>query len=205
MKPVSRIAPTPVMRHESHRTTIATLLDYVQVWRKRSGWSRETVVQAIVDMHDAIEGPANTGIRFEPHTTDAFERTKVNADRVFRWLDDSTKDTNLLPANFVPTVLAALPSDLRLHCVEDLLRPLGIGAREIVADTDPSSVDALKHLRAMTAEDADAVQAVVDLIDGATHEELKAAQQALADKAAATNRALADVEAALATTGAPRL
>ena len=67
-------------------------------------------------------------------------------------------------------------------------------------------LNAVTHaLQDDTLSDVQALQAVVDLIDGATHEELKAAQQALADKAAATNRALADVEAALATTGASRL
>lgn len=40
---------------------------------------------------------------------------KVNADRVFRWLDDGTKDTNLVPANFVPSILAALPTDLKVR------------------------------------------------------------------------------------------
>ncbi|MBN0437935.1 hypothetical protein JTM67_36255, partial [Pseudomonas aeruginosa] len=84
------------MRNESH-TLISTLLGVVNQWRRREGWSRETVVQHIVEAHERIQGALVTGIVFDPPTRDATERMKVNADRVFRWLDDGTKDTNLVP------------------------------------------------------------------------------------------------------------
>ncbi len=96
------------MRDVSHKTWIAIVLDHVNAWRKANGWSRETVVQMIVEAHECTNGPVVTGIKFEPHTADTFERWKVNADRVFRWLDDSSKDTNLLPTNFIPSILAAM-------------------------------------------------------------------------------------------------
>ncbi|MCS9500340.1 hypothetical protein N1E27_29850, partial [Pseudomonas aeruginosa] len=92
------------MRTESH-TLISTLLGVVNQWRRREGWSRETVVQHIVEAHERIQGALVTGIVFDPPTRDTTERMKVNADRVFRWLDDGTKDTNLVPANFVPSIL----------------------------------------------------------------------------------------------------
>ena len=80
------------MRDVSHKTWIAIVLDHVNAWRKANGWSRETVVQMIVEAHDRMNGQVVTGIKFEPHTADTFERWKVNADRVFRWLDDSSKE-----------------------------------------------------------------------------------------------------------------
>lgn len=186
------------MRNESHKTWIATVLDHVNLWRKRSGWSRESVVQAIVEAHERTGGPANTGIRFEPHTTDAFERQKVNADRIFRWLDDATKDTNLLPSNFIPSVLAAMPMDVRLHCLDDLLRSLGIAARP-VGGLEANDLNAVANLRNIMAQNSEAQQAVAALVDGATTDELLKAQRELAESRDATVTALAAVEEALVT------
>lgn len=184
------------MRNTSHKTMIATVLEHVNAWRKQNGWSRESVVQAIVEAHERIGGPANTGIRFEPQTLDTFERQKVNADRVFRWLDDATKDNNLLPANFLPSILAAMPLETRLHCLDDLLRPLGIAGRPI-GESDLHNLNAVALLRSMLSENSEAQQAVAELVDGASREELLNAQRQLAESAEATQRALAAVEAAL--------
>lgn len=184
------------MRNESHKTWISVLLEHVNAWRKRSGWSRESVVQAIVEAHERIDGPTNTGIRFEPQTLDTFERQKVNADRVFRWLDDATKDNNLLPANFIPSILSAMPLDVRLHCLDDLLRPLGIAGRP-VGESEIGGLNAVVLLRSMLKENAEAQQAVAELVDGATREELLNAQRELTESHEATQHALAAVEAAL--------
>ena len=157
------------MRDVSHKTWIAIVLDHVNAWRKANGWSRETVVQMIVEAHDRMNGQVVTGIKFEPHTADTFERWKVNADRVFRWLDDSSKDTNLLPTNFIPSILSAMPMDVRLHCMDDLLRGVGIAARPIDEEAK-EGIDAVGILRTMISENSDAQRAVADLVDGATHE-----------------------------------
>lgn len=53
------------MRNESH-TLISTLLGVVNQWRRREGWSRETVVQHIVEAHERIQelwSPASSSIR----------------------------------------------------------------------------------------------------------------------------------------------
>lgn len=184
------------MRNASHKTWIATVLDHVNAWRKRAGWSRESVVQAIVEAHERIGGQSNTGIRFEPHTTDVFERQKVNADRVFRWLDDATKDNNLLPSNFITSILAAMPLDVRLHCIDDLLRPLGIAGRP-VGGLEVHDLNAVGHLRSLLAENSGAQQAVAELVDGATNDELLRAQRELAESRDATITALAAIEEAL--------
>lgn len=188
------------MRNPSH-TLIAIVRSHVQRWRKLHGWSRETVVQVIVDAHEAAGAAIATGIRFEPGTTDAFERTKVNADRVFRWLDDDTKDSNLLPANFLPSVLMAMPLDVRTQCLDDILLPLGLACRVLHADNDAAVVDAISHLRAMTTSDAAAGQAVINLLDGATDAELVTAQRALRQKMHDASESLADIEAAVQARG----
>ena len=184
------------MRVESHKTWISTILGHVTAWRKARGWSRESAVQEIVSAHDRVHGPQVTGIRFDPPTTDVFERAKVNADRVFRWLDDSSKDTNLLPVNFMVSILEAMPMDARQHCLDELLRPLGLATRVIeVGSRD--AVSPVDLLRGMIAENADAQRAVAALLDGATRLELVTAQRELSESIEATKAARAVVESRL--------
>lgn len=180
------------MRTESH-TLISILLGVVNQWRRREGWSRETVVQHIVEAHERIAGPMVTGIQFDPPTRDVPERMKVNADRVFRWLDDATKDTNHLPANFIPSVLAALPADLKVQALGDVLTPLGVSVRLIddVAGFQPEVLASLQHL---IKESSEAQQAVACLVDGATPAELQDAHRELIEAREAVDRGLAMVD-----------
>lgn len=53
------------MRNESH-TLISTLLGVVNQWRRREGWSRETVVQHIVEAHERIQGEPGNRHRLRP-------------------------------------------------------------------------------------------------------------------------------------------
>jgi hypothetical protein len=168
----------------------------VQAWRKREGRSRESIVQGIVETFEALGGPDAIGLRFEPETRDPFERTKVNADRVFRWLDDDSKDNNLLPANFLPYVLAALPVDLRIRCVDELLQPAGLTVR--MASSDPLALDAATLIKSVAKEGGEATSALAALVDGADPGELESAQQELTESIAAQQLALEQVEAALA-------
>ncbi|EMH6924414.1 hypothetical protein N0002_24295 [Pseudomonas aeruginosa] len=176
------------MRTESH-TLISTLLGVVNQWRRREGWSRETVVQHIVEAHERIQGALVTGIIFDPPTRDTTERMKVNADRVFRWLDDGTKDTNLVPANFVPSILAALPTDLKVQALGDILTPLGVSVRLIGGDAGQRP-EVLCMLRTLIKENGEAQQAVANLVDGADDQELQEAHRELSESRAATDEAL---------------
>ena len=146
---------------ESH-TTISIIRHYVDVWRKREGWSRESVIQHIVEAHEKINGPAITGITFSDHA-DTFMRMKVNADRVYRWLDDTGKDTNLLPTNFIPSILEALPGDLKVRCADDLLRPLGLAVKS-ASGPDSQGFDRVQHTQSTTKESAEGTiaMAVID-------------------------------------------
>ena len=166
-----------IMQRSSH-TWIATIRDAVEVWRKQNGWSRETAAQMIVEAHEREGLHRVTGIVFDPHTRDAYERMKVNADRIFRWLDDATKDNNLLCANFVPSILAALPADLRMHLVDDLLRGHGMACRMVVTESGDTPIG---MLRAMMIESSEAQQAVAALLDGEDPGELEHAQRQIAE------------------------
>lgn len=162
------------------RTLISSVLNYVNLWRKSRSWSRETVVQAIVETHEKINGPAVTDIRFEGSHPDAFMRQKSNADRVFRWLDDSTKDTNLLPANFLPSILAAMPADIRIRCVNEMFLPADLTVRAISRSPEEAK-DFSRLLPSLLKESGEANVAVANLLDGATPEELAKARKELTE------------------------
>jgi hypothetical protein len=184
------------MRNESHKTFIGTMRDHVIAWRKREGWSRESVVHAIVSAHAEIDGPATTGIVFDPTTRDAFERQKVNADRVFRWLDDESKDNNLLPANFIPSIWAAMPMDIRLHCVADCLAPVGISVSSTEHDLG-EEFDPTRHVSEMIKETSEAQLALINVKPGASIAALEIARKELADVQETTTRASRAVDKAL--------
>ncbi|MDT3735542.1 MAG: hypothetical protein ROZ00_04905 [Denitratisoma sp.] len=191
------------MQHRTHTplTWIATLRGCIEEWRRDNGWSRETAADMIVQAHERIGGPRATGIVFDPPTRDTFERMRVNADRIFRWLDDVTKDRNHLEANFIPSILAALPEGLRLHALDEMLRPFGIACRTVGGDAAIGDVGPL--FRAMLTEGAQAEVAAADLLDGASHEELRIAQREIAEDIAARSRMLEAVESALAAGAKP--
>ncbi|QOY96359.1 hypothetical protein IM543_11365 [Massilia sp. UMI-21] len=168
------------MRNDSHNTLIGTIRAAVVEWRKREGWSRESVVQEIVAKHEEIDGPTITDITFDPNTRDAFQRLKVNADRVFRWLDDESKDTNLLPVNFLPSILAALPIDLRLQVVGGLIRPLGLEVRSSEHAETPA-FNPMVHASSIIKEGSEAAQAVLKVGAGASQDVIEQACKELAD------------------------
>ncbi len=167
----------PLMQRSSH-TWIATIRDTVEAWRKQNGWSRETAAQMIVEAHEREGLHLVSGIVFDPHTRDTYERMKVNADRIFRWLDDVTKDNNLLCANFVPSILAALPSERRMHLLDDMLRGHGMACRMVGCNSDDTPIGVL---RSMMIESSQAQQAVAALLDGEDPGELENAQHQIAE------------------------
>ncbi|MGI4935543.1 MAG: hypothetical protein ACRYF5_02180 [Janthinobacterium lividum] len=155
------------MHFDSHtkQTWIATLCEFVDVWRKRDGMSQATVVDLIVRAHDAIGGEANTGIGFVANG-DEYNRMKANMDRVFRWLDDKSKDKNLLPANFIPSILSSMPVDIRMACLNKMLSPIGFAVCGITATS--GQFNGMHHLVSMTKEHSEAVAALADVIEAPT-------------------------------------
>lgn len=148
------------MRNDTHNTLIDTVRTAVEDWRKREGWSRASAGQEIVAKHEEIGGPLVTGIVFDPNTKDTYERQRINGERIFRWLDNITKDTNLLPVNFLPSILAALPSDLQMQVLGALVRPLGLQVSSCDAAKAPA-FDPLVHAGSLIKEGSEAAQAVL--------------------------------------------
>ena len=183
--------------HTHKPTLIATLAFWVESWRKAQGMSKQTMAALVVEAHERIGGPATTGIEFA-NNPDAYKRVAINCDRVYRWLDDLSKDTNHLPANMIPSVLAALPENYRIHAMNDLLRPHGLAVRHtgtLVETPSPA------HLKGLVRETAEAAAAFTDLLDGATHEELEDAQHQLAEARATVTHHLEMVEGLLKQEG----
>ncbi|MFY9327828.1 MAG: hypothetical protein WAO76_07395 [Georgfuchsia sp.] len=179
-------------------TAIAILREAVEDWRRGNGWSRETVAQTIVEAHEQIDGPLITGIVFNPPTRDTIERMRVNADRIYRWLDDVSKDRNHLPANMMVSVLSALPAPQRRATADRLLRPCGLGARALLAETvNDLSTTVVNLLRADLVETAQANEAIARLIDGVDPGELETAQREIVEAMDTLQRSLAAVEAAM--------
>lgn len=179
-----------IMQHGSH-TLISILRDAIEGWRKQNSWSRETAAQVIVETHEQQGWQQVSGIVFDPHTRDAYGRMKVNADRIFRWLDDATKDNNLLPTNFVPSILAALPADLRMNTVNRMLMPVGLACRNISTE---GTTQPLVMLKEMLTEASEAESAMAALVDGVDPGELENAHKELSEAVASFTRARNTIE-----------
>lgn len=150
------------MRNDSHKKTLIGILrDHLSAWRRDVGLSGYNAISMIVQAHDEANGAAVTGIRFEPHP-DEYQRTKNNGDRVLRWLDDESKENNLLPANFVLSVLAGLPPAERMDCLNELLHRFGLCVRSL--ETAEETGLGVADICAMASADADALAAVANAI-----------------------------------------
>jgi hypothetical protein len=187
------------MRNKSH-TLITSLRGAVIAWRKREGWSREAVASEIARLYAKGDGELITGFKFlnEKDTPDAFARAHANAERIFRWLDDETKDTNLLPANIYPFILQTIPMDLRIECVNESMEPANLSVQVFGGASDVDLLDALKR---MYKETGDANSAAVSLLDGATPEELRIAQREFTEAIAAFQGLLPLIQARLTNGG----
>lgn len=185
------------MQNMSHKTTIAIVRDAVEAWRKENGWSRETVCQTIVEAHEANGFDQVTGIVFEPKTTDAFKRQKVNADRIYRWLDDVAKDNNLLPVNFTVSILSAMPVALRVSTANAMLHSIGVVSRS--ANGQQKAHSTLELLHDILKETAEAANSVAKLITSDTKEDLQLAHKEVSEAMEALKRAQAVIEFKLNT------
>ncbi|KIA81358.1 hypothetical protein QR66_05175 [Chromobacterium piscinae] len=155
-------------------------------WRKREGWSREAVAEEIVNAHYRLGLDAASGIKFDSSSRDAFARMRANSERISRWLDDESKDTNLAPANFLPTLLAALPVDLRYQVVVEMLSPLGLTVT-ISTHAEDEACLAQLHSRALR-ETGEAHAAIFGALVDENLATLRAAQRELAEVIAVKKR-----------------
>jgi len=176
---------------DSTQTLIGAVRAAVQAWRKREDWSRETVCQEIVSTFTHLRGEVPTRIKFDPNTQDVYDRQRIIAERIYRWLDDESKDNNLLPANFLPYILAALPVDLRIACADGFLGCSDLSVRLVSHEAEDSLTIALQH---MAKEGGEALSAMTNLLDGCTPDQLSNAQRELTEAVHAAEAALAVIE-----------
>ncbi|QXX78989.1 hypothetical protein HC956_08150 [Alcaligenes faecalis] len=166
------------MRNESHKSKLKALLHYVDQWRARVG-SREAVALAIVETHQRHGLESSSKIRFET-AGDTFTLAKNAADRIFRWLDDQTKDNNYMPANFEQSILLAMPEDLRYAYVNEMLRPLGFSARKFIFCFG-QEFDVVDRVKAINKEGSEAMAAVLNLSQDSSLDAMEAAHKELSE------------------------
>lgn len=180
------------MRANSHQpeeqqgTLISVLVNAVNQWKRQNDWSRETVADQIVQSHVNNSSHLVTGITFEMTGNDEYRRQHTNANKIFRWLDELTKDNNLLPANFIKSILKALPMPLRLKTVNTLLLDLELTAKPIVYGT---KVEPLEMLRQILQETSEVTNAYAQLVDGIDPGELELALETSANAIATLTEA----------------
>lgn len=162
------------MRGNSHNETwIAILGNAVNQWKRQNDWSRETVADQIVQSHVKNSSHLVTGINFETQGNgDEYRRQHSNANKIFRWLDEITKDNNLLPTNFIKSILASMPMDLRLKTVNAMLIDLGLTAKPI---PQAEYIDPLELLRQILHKTSEVSSAYAQLVDGIDPGELELA------------------------------
>lgn len=179
------------MRANSHRTVIGVIRDGVSRWRRREGLTRQLVADRIVDAHNECGFDSLTGLDFHAVTGDADRADRAmqtNSERIWRWLDDETKETTLLPANLIPSVLMAMPVDIRQEVVTEILAPLGLVVSPHISEQSGQLLDVLMSL---VKEGGEANTAFARLCVGT--DAASASMAALID----TDRELAEAMAAL--------
>jgi hypothetical protein len=180
------------MNINPHNQGIASVLRAeIESWRRAGNISREAVAAMVMDAHAALGGEAVTGVDFS-FVGDTYTQAKKGAQKLFRWLDaDGT-----LPAGMVQSILAALPLDLRLHCINQMFRPLGVEARSLEPVT-PARFDGLSHLQAMIKENSEAQSAVVVAASSKSPDAIRAAIKEVSESIQADVDAKRALEAAL--------
>ncbi|CAM5287613.1 hypothetical protein ECAE60S_00237 [Eoetvoesiella caeni] len=181
------------------QTLIGVLREEISEYRRLNRMSRETIAAGIVEAHERMGVDSLANIRFEPKTLDVFERQKVNADRIFRWLDDETKDGTLMPANFLQSVLAGVPDDVRRRALDRILQPLGFTVRSTTSDHCGSPVSA-NEVAALIREQSEAVAATTSLLGGADRSGLVTARREMAEAVDMGETFLARLDAQIAET-----
>ncbi len=186
------------MRNDSHKprkTVIALVRDKLNEWRKGSQLTQLAAIDHVVSTHKEIGAEIATEIMFDDSRPgrDEFTRQRVNAERVYRWLDED-KEKNLLPVNFLPSILAALPEEDRVELANEILAPCGLAVRARTSEAG-NCFDAMSNLQVFLKEFSEAQQAT---IRAATCDKLETKREVLReidDVIIVANRARIELEA----------
>jgi hypothetical protein len=184
-----------VMKMGPQKQSLVELLRVaVETWRNSGQMSRETAAIHVMEAHERIGADRATGITFDSTSKDAYTRAKSAAQKLYRWLGGDDEQEAKLPANMVPSILAALPMDCRVHVLNQILCPLGVEVRQ-AGQTAEVGFDAIKHLLSITKEGAEAKMALLTVSPDASDSELLAAHTELVEAAQAYEAAAADLKA----------
>ncbi|OHX20494.1 hypothetical protein BI344_08505 [Chromobacterium sphagni] len=183
------------MRHSSHKTPIAVIRDYVDLWRKQEGLSRQAAAARMVETYLVMGFERVWPIDFMVEG-DAYQVLKANSDRIWRWLDDQMKEKNLLNCNAMPVVLMTLPLSIRLQCLTELLAPLGMVPAQLLMHEPTGSHAAL--MMVATKETGLGLSAFAALAEDMTREQLTRARAGLSESISANAELLRFVDCALA-------
>lgn len=190
------------MSHKMKKTPLAVLFFHVEAYRRDAYLTREDFAQDVVNAHEAIGGGEVTGVVFDnvqrASVDDDDRRRRTNANKVFRWLDDSTKDRNYLHINLFPSILAALPLDRRVACLNEMFMPVCVVTKPLASEAG-CDIPASMMLQTILKECGEAQLAVADLIDGATKPELVKAQKEIGEAVHTLKQAQLSIEARLAS------
>lgn len=178
------------MNINPHNSSMASILRAeIECWRRAGTISREAVAAAVLDAHQALGGEAATGVEFS-FVGDTYTQAKKAAQKLFRWLDvDGT-----LPAGAVPSILAALPLDVRLHCMNQMFCTMGVSVRAAERNS-ATDMDVSGHLRVVLKEVGEAQVALVNLVPNASNADLLGAHKELTEAAQACESAARDAMA----------
>src|SRR5690606_20530278 len=184
------------------KSVTAFIKDMLDGWRKIHGWSQSTVVAEVVAAHKAIDAERSTEIVFEEERRgrDLTHCQRINMQRVYRWLESDDDGPGNMPANFLPSVLAALPVDLRVQLANEILAPCGLAVRAL-NDADDAGFDPMEHLGRFLVEFPEAQQAMMKVAGCDSRETALATMKELDDVVRVAKEARDGIEAKLA--GAP--
>ena len=186
------------MRGVPQRTSVAVVADYC---RRRIASSsrlcRDTVAAEIVETYYRMGFDRVVQVDFQRGGSNVSREMKTNGERIWRWLDDVSKDTTLLPSNFLPVVLAAMPLDLRVGCAQELLAMCGLTVGICGSQLASDNLHVL--LLQVLKEGGEANVAFASLLDGAAdfREKVRRARAELVEARAAFEAAIMRLDAEL--------
>lgn len=145
-------------------------------WRRSLRWSQSAAIDSVVQAHKAIDGERVAEILFEEERPgrDATHCQRINMQKVYRWLESDDEGPGNMPVNFLPSVLAALPEELRVQLANDILAPCGLVAH-LVGQSSESEFDPSQHVMTMLKELPEAKKAAYDLTRSTSDETLRRA------------------------------
>lgn len=177
------------MFHALQETHVESLKRHLNAWKKDSGMSEMTMFDEIVAAHIRIGGPEKTGIHFSDGK-DEYNRQKANSIRIKRLLAESDEGIGREQAdqllNVLPSILAAMPANLRISYLNEYLSPLDMHVSS--NDDNEEGEVTVRDLAEVMHTDAQKHQLLAQLIEGADPETLQNALNALNASIAATKK-----------------